>query len=61
MGWGLLGNGAVPETMVRKAIGYHPREAHRNGKVDIWRSFKTKAMRARYDNVGGEDQEIFWV
>ena len=47
--------------MVRKAIGYHPREAHRNGKVDIWRSFKTKAMRARYDNVGGEDQEIFWV
>lgn len=45
LGWGLLGNGAVPETMVRKAIGCHPREAHRSRKADIWRSFKTVKLR----------------
>ena len=41
LGCGLLGNGAVPETMVRKAVGWHPREAHRNRKVEVWRSYKT--------------------
>lgn len=27
--------------MVRKAVGWHPREAHRNRKVEVWRSYKT--------------------